>query len=139
MSSPRRRACTRRACARPTRFFLVSHLAMMRDYDRDRSGPYTATETFREVTRERSLSGAELDNTHALVRLGLNLAERTDYGREHDAAVRRILEGTPAPPFPTHFGPSPTAPPAPPPHRRPVPGSGSHRPPESTRRPRLPQ
>ncbi|TWH52654.1 fido (protein-threonine AMPylation protein) [Rhodococcus rhodochrous J38] len=75
-------------------FSLVSHLAMMRDYDRDRRGPYTATETFREVTRERSLSGAELDNAHALVRIGLNLAERTDYGPEHDAAVRRILEGT---------------------------------------------
>lgn len=72
---------------------LVSHLAMMRDYDRDRSGPYTAAETFREIPRERALRGAELDNAHALVRLGLTLAERTDYGPEHDAAVRRILEG----------------------------------------------
>ncbi|MCK8673960.1 Fic family protein [Rhodococcus sp. HM1] len=73
---------------------LVSHLAMMRDYDRDRSGPYTAGETFRQVPRERVLRGAELDSAHALVRLGLALAERADYGPEHDAAVRRILEGT---------------------------------------------
>lgn len=72
----------------------TSHLAMMRDYDRDRSGPYTAAETFREVPRERDLRGAELDNAHALVRLGLALAERTDYGPAHDKAVRRILDGT---------------------------------------------
>ncbi|QXF84545.1 cell filamentation protein (plasmid) [Rhodococcus pyridinivorans] len=73
---------------------LTTHMTMLRDYDRDRSGPYTAFQTFREIPRERSLSGAELDNAHALVRIGLNLAERTDYGPEHDAAVRRILEGT---------------------------------------------
>ncbi len=58
------------------------------------AAPYIAFQTFREIPRERSLSGAELDNAHALVRIGLNLAERTDYGPEHDAAVRRILEGT---------------------------------------------
>ncbi|MCF8786789.1 Fic/DOC family protein [Rhodococcus ruber] len=73
---------------------LTTHMTMLRDYDRDRSGPYAAFQTFREIPRERSLSGAELDNAHALVRIGLNLAERTDYGPEHDAAVRRILEGT---------------------------------------------
>ncbi|MGN5240855.1 MULTISPECIES: Fic family protein [unclassified Rhodococcus (in: high G+C Gram-positive bacteria)] len=75
---------------------LTSHLAIMRDYDRDRSGPYTAPETFREVPRmrERPLRGVQLDNAHALVRLGLTLAERTNYGDAHDAAVHRILEGT---------------------------------------------
>ncbi|WP_068158064.1 Fic/DOC family protein [Rhodococcus phenolicus] len=74
---------------------LTSHMAILRDYDRDRSGPYTAPETFREVPRaQQPLRGARLDNAHALVRLGLTLAERTNYSEAHDDAVRRILDGT---------------------------------------------
>lgn len=78
----------------------ASHLAMMRDYDRDRSGPYTAAETFREVPRERDLRGAELDNAHALVRLGLVLAERTDYGPAHDKGRASPSSTTPPPSTP---------------------------------------